>query len=360
MHKVKIFPEIKKPNWECPPDLAYAHNLCLLISKFSMQIALSGSEHEIFAVEVEASVEEVSDLKNSDDVFCWLAKTGREKERSELTARTAFKAVLEDMMVCIAQSVECAREGKLIPAFILLRKPLEESLIILEEIARNKLAFAKNLEHARNLIEKSGYGGLAGHVKRVEEVLEVAGLKEVFDATYLVELRYDKNSRDTFYGICNKAMHLFTSKTPIATEDMNINLVFSSDDELETQARYFYSRLSYILVYVMELLEYVVGSISSTHVEYVNYQRRRVFSLYLLSCSHVDEHYKESRFDDLCSFASTWLVNDCSANGRNLPQLKDLEWIALWGCYPDESEGEAQARIDFFNNFLANSLKDNQ
>lgn len=351
MRKVKIFSEKKSSCWECPEDFAYAHGLCMLVCKFSMQIVLSGHAHNVFGLKVEASEDEIAQLDVSQDIWEWLEQTGRNEDRAELTARVAFQAVLEDMMICLEKAVECAGEGKMTLAFMLLRKPLEENLIILEEIARGKIAFADKFENARNLIEKAGYGGLSGHAKRIQDVLDIAGLQDVFDASYLAELRYDKNSRDTFYGVCNKAMHLFTSKQPIATEEMNINLIFSSEKELLTQAAYFYSRLPYLLIYIMEMLEHVVGSIVSTHAEYVNYQRRRVYSLFLLGRGCIDEHYDDGRIETLFIYASLWLEYDCKSKGSRSPKRDDLNRMALLGCYPDESDEEAQMRIDFFNNF---------
>src|SRR3990167_10817827 len=135
MPKVNIFSEKKNSSWEPPEDFAYAHGLCMLVCKFSMQIVFSGHANNIFGLKVEASEEEIAQLDVSQNIWEWLEQTGRDKDRTELTARVAFQAVLEDMMVCLEKAVECAGEGKMTLAFMLLRKPLEESLIILEEIA---------------------------------------------------------------------------------------------------------------------------------------------------------------------------------------------------------------------------------
>jgi len=140
--------------------------------------------------------------------------------------------------------------------------------------------FSNKLTENPLALRAKNYGGIEGHTKRIQSVLEILG-EERFNAAYLAQLRYQK-SEDGFDGICNKSMHLFTEHKKIKTENMNINQIFSGTDSKKTQWYFLYSRLPYILFYARSLIEYICGTFSNTDPKYLSNIENRVMAATIL------------------------------------------------------------------------------
>ena len=165
---------------------------------------------------------------------------------------------------------------------MLLRKPLQESLYVLEAVIADRADFAQKLTEDPIKLWSQGIGGHEAHANNIQKVLEAVGENDRFDPHYLAQLRYDKNAEDGFDRICNKAMHLFTRHKSIKTEQMNINFIFSNWDGKQTEWSYIYSRLPYLLVYMHSIVEYVCESIAPTPPLCLNDVKRRISAQVLL------------------------------------------------------------------------------
>jgi quinol monooxygenase YgiN len=187
-----------------------------------------------------------------------------------------FPAILSDMLHCVYEVLETSRKAKLNVSYMLLRKPIQENLYVLEAVIADRAGFARKLTEDPIQLWSQGAGEREAHTINIATVLKVIGDDGRFDAGYLAQLRYDKSTEDGFDGICNKAIHLFTSHPAIATEKLNINFIFSDWESKETQWAYIYSRLPYLLAYAYQIVEYVCAGISPTAPEYLDEVQRRI------------------------------------------------------------------------------------
>lgn len=130
---------------------------------------------------------------------------------------------------------------------------------------------------------------------------------------------------DSFDGICNHAMHLFTEHKAIRTEHMNINFIFSGMEAKLTQWAYLYSRLPYLLLYVHRIAEYITANIVSTKPEYLANMDRRIAALTLLWRGTVDDKYVSNPLEQLVIKTFEWLAEHCSKAGCRSPSKADLE-----------------------------------
>jgi hypothetical protein len=185
-------------------------------------------------------------------------------------------------------------------------------------------------------------GGVEVHAKRIRKVLDTLGESHCFNAEYLAQLRYDKEARDGFDGVCNKAMHLFTNHKAIRTEPLNINFIFSGMDAKLTQWSYFYSRLPYLLVYLHRVVEYVCATIMPTDPVYLQDVDRRISALVLLWWATIEPPYNEPHLENFVLRTRDWLEEHCRTAGYRPPNRVDLEKMADTGAYP----GEPQPKID--------------
>ncbi len=79
--------------------------------------------------------------------------------------------------------------------------------------------------------------------------------KEMYEPTFIYELRYEKTAEYSFEKLWNKAIHLVTTHKELMTEPQNLNFIFSGDDERKTQWDFLYIRLPLILHYATDICD---------------------------------------------------------------------------------------------------------
>jgi len=319
-----------------PEEFDVAHDLCMVLHDLMAQIVVNGIEKEYFVKSLDLTAEELEELDSSEDVFEWLDKSNRVDDRSDILMTTVFPAVLGDMLHCIFEALECSRKGKLNISYMLIRKPLQESLYLLEQIVADQNGFADKLATDPLKLRSQNAGGVEGHSKRIKKVLEVIGESDRFDPDYIAMLRYDKKSNDSFDGICNHAMHLFTEHKAIKTEKLNINFIFSDWYSMTTQWAYLYSRMPYLIEYIYRIVEYLMSKFASTDPSFLNYVDRRIAALVARANLCIDDEYRSDELEDHANITFNELLKDCLENGYREPTEEDLIRMSIDSSYPGE------------------------
>lgn len=331
-----------------PEEFDLAHQLCFVIHDVMVQIIKSGEEGDFFNTTINVESPEqrdyLAELDDIDDVFSWLEEEQRNDDKAQILKTTILPAILSDMMHCIFETLETSRKAKLGISYMLIRKPLQESLYLLESVVLDELDFSEKLTIEPQRLGSKNAGGVDNHAKRIEKVLEIINATSRFNPRYIAQLRYDKAQEDSFDGICNKAMHLFTNHKAIRTEKMNINFVFSGWDQKITQWDYLYSRLPYLLLYTLQVVENILETIAPTSQEYLDDIQRRISASILLWWPSVDENYKCDELEDFVKDTESWLNNHCSSSGYSTPLNKDLVRMAETGAYPKENYLQVKKR----------------
>ncbi|MGZ8302930.1 MAG: hypothetical protein ACXW2U_10135 [Telluria sp.] len=330
-----------------PAEFNVAHDFCFLVHDILAQFVVSGEASEVFTTEIAVEdAENIEAFSSGADIFEWLESTGRLEDRARILKTLVLPAVLSDMLHCIYEALESSRKGKLNITYMLIRKPIQESLFLLESIVLDEVAFGDNLAKSPLTLRPQTVGGVEGaHMKRIHQVLERIVQTATFDAEYLAQLRYAK-VEDGFDGICNKAMHLFTEHKAIQTEPLNVNFIFSDSDAKQSQWEYLYSRLPYILVYILRVVEYIGKTICPTHPEYTLDMARRTAAFVAL-CVKSTLNLTEP-LERFHAFHYEWLLNHCADQGFRAPRKRDLERMALTGALPGEDRVAVAARIAEF------------
>jgi hypothetical protein len=250
------------------------------------------------------------------------------------------------MLHCIYEALESSRKAKLNITYMLIRKPIQENLFLLESIILDEVGFAAKLATSPLMLRPKTASAMEGeHGRRIQQVLETIKQTDAFDAEYLAQLRYAKVD-DGFDGACNKAMHLFTEHKAIRTEALNVNFIFSGYDAKLSQWDYLYSRLPYVLVYIWRVVEHISETIRPTYPDYLIDMTRRIAAFVSL-CPCQIEYLAEP----LIKFYSTqydWLLDHCREEGFRPPKKRDLERMALTGALPGESKASVEARLGLF------------
>jgi hypothetical protein len=344
-------------NTHLPDEHKTAHELCFKMHDVMAQLLLSGRRAKAFHIQFEfRDQDDKLSFEQTDNIFLWLEQTRRDDERVALIVSTVFPAILSDMLHCIYEVLETSRKGKLTISYMLMRKPIQESLFVLESIILDQAGFASKLATKPGTMGSQKAGGVEVHIKRIQRVLEIIGEECRFDPKYLAQLRYDKDAEDGFDGICNKAIHLFTNHKSIATEPLNINFIFSQTDTdtILTQWSYLYSRLPYLLAYTHRIVEHICAGIAPSTQRYLDDMDRRIGALVRLWWDELNPRYAATELHNFVGQTDSWLSVHCSAAGFRTPNESDLIRMADTGAYPGEPTRDLEARnVQFVQGALA-------
>lgn len=337
---------LKQGNTRIPDEFHEAFEMCFVAHDVMLTLVQSGISQNVFTVNLSLSEDERRLLEQSEDLFDWLKNSGRAKEEASVVACMVFPAVMLDALSCLFESLEAARKGKMAIAYMLLRKPLQEGLYLLESLVIDQDQFASDLAEDPLKLRPHVVGGVHGHEARIKKVLHKAAGVLSFDAGYLARLRYDKSCPDSFDGVCNKAMHLITENKYIKTEAYNVNFIFSDYGSVYSQWSYFFSRLPHVLMYLVSVSEYLASRFALTFPEYTADMMRRLVASLALCSARIGSDYKAEPLDSLVSSAVEWLESHCLSNGHKTPEVKHLARMARCGAFPDETAADLQARHD--------------
>ncbi len=335
-----------------PKAYKLPHVLCFAVHDILLQFLISGEASGVFIATFDLTDEEVNSLKAHGDIFDWLESAGRVVDRARILKTTILPAVHSDMLLCVYEALQASSKAKLNVSFILLRKPLQETLFLLESIVIDELDFALKLAANPLLLRPRNAGGLDGHKKRIQRVIGALGEDGRFDAAYIAQLRYSK-AEDGFDGVCNKAMHLFTEHKDILTERLNINFFFSTWEAKLTQWAFLYTRLPYLLVYCMCIVEYIGKDIGTTTPEYLEDVSRRVGALVVLWSQGIPKRYYAEPLEKFVKETSRRLLHHCETMKCRDPTKRDLRRMAYSGALPGESATDVAARLARFAELAA-------
>jgi hypothetical protein len=280
-----------------PKEFTFSHDFCLYLHDCLVQFIVEGERGGFFRTTFEfRSTNEGEELKGNPDlvIFDWLEEKGYSDVLGEALLKAVFPALLSDFCHFIYEALSCSRKAKLTVAYALLRKPLKENLHYLEWLLAdpedllttlynqpsNELAFGKisNPEKAKEIIRKA-----------IDRTLH----KELYDVNFLYDLRFNKGAHFGFDALWNKAVHLITTKEPIATEQCNFNFIFSGEEELLYQWQHIYMTLPFLLFYALDICEVLMAIINKeppSDITEVSFHRSLGFLLWAYEFLRFTDH----------------------------------------------------------------------
>lgn len=330
-------PEVFHEGYDC---CFFAHDLCANAIK-------SGFDQKIFSYDDE--LEDDDEAGELSDIVQKLNDSGQSARLPKILVSRIFPAVLSDLLHSIFEALEAARKGKLTIALTLLRKPLQDNLMVLESIIQDEAAFAMRLSETPPRFRRGD--DLPSHIKRISKVLELIEHSETFDSTYLGQLRYDKTHEDSFDRYCNKATHLITSNHNLTTNPYDLNFIFPSSKSMHAQWYFIFSRLPYILSYTHLMCEYIMEKFALTYPQFQDDMKRRLGARYVLNClklSTLNQMPGSDFLSDLAGYFFSWIEEHCTEEGYAEPDLPALIRMADCGAFPGESEESVKARFEAF------------
>ena len=150
-------------------------------------------------------------------------------------------------------------------------------------------------------------------------------------------------------------------KTAIVTKPYQANFIFSSYRDTVSQWSYLYSRLPYVLLYCISILEHISGRFALTPADYSNDMDRRLSAGYILSLTAVSDEFKSDHLYALAESKLGWLYKHCEESEFPFDDTESIDIEALirmaeTGAFPGESEERVQIRDTFYRE-LSEALK---
>lgn len=325
-----------------PTEFERSHKLCLYIHDIMVEFIKSGEMHDVFSQSINITEEEGFSLEKTDQhILDWLEENNKSEQRNLVIRTVVLPAVLSDMLHCIFEGLSASKKGKMAVSFMLLRKPLQESLYLLESMAIDKNSFVEHLSKDPLFLRPKNGGGPLGHTQRIDIVLGKMGLRKIFSSQYISELRYDKKSYDSFDRVCNHAMHLFTEHSSIKTDLLNINFIFSGVEQIYSQQRYLYTRLPYLLYYIYCLFEYIASDIAPTTAEYIENINPRISAYFLMAYIDMDNEFITDEVHSLANLFRCALKIDRAQSLNSSSIIKKLVHIAETGSLTTNSDNHS-------------------
>jgi len=280
-----------------PDKYQFKHNFVYFLYNILAKIVKTGENTGVFQYAFE--LKDSNDLKAienlpKESIIDFLQKNGYETEANELIKRQIFDAVLSDFLQFIDNALLTSEKAQLSVTFALLRKPLKDNLLILEWILADSSDFLKefksNDSHKFIAIDKINKEKKIQIISKAIDKTE----KTFLPADFIYELRYDKTKRYGFEPIWNKANHIVTCNKNYATEDMNLNFVFSQESGKISQWNILYRTLPSLLLYTIFICDSVYKTFSSNESIISQELYIRLVSSYGLSENHLRESNDQS------------------------------------------------------------------
>lgn len=327
-----------------PDFVSKGYELCLLMHDILAELVASGHKEKIFTAQIKlANLNQEDSLNRLGDIFLWLETEELFEQRAVVLKTVVLPAVIKDMLDCIYEGLMASRKSKLNITFMLIRKPIQESLYLLESMVLDE--FTDYMVNDPLKLRQKNAGGIDNHSRRINIVLERLQKLQYFDPVYIAKLRYDKTSHDSFDGVCNHAMHLFTEHKAIKTSKLHINFIFSGNREKNTQYKYLYSRFPYLMYYTYCLIEHLIASICLTRQEYLDDIFRRISASILLWGTDLDDDYCSKELQSFISMVEITLQKHCAIQFTS----KDLVRMSKNGAYPGETDESVKSRIESYS-----------
>ncbi|WP_206862087.1 hypothetical protein [Lysobacter changpingensis] len=259
-----------------PDEFRFAHDYAFLLHDRLTYLLVEGERTGLFLTHFSLDqVEEADRPENFPHIFDWFEKYDRGDLLGEVLLKAVLPALLSDFCHFIFEALTCSRKGKLTVAYALLRKPLRENLHYIEWLLADPADFLNTLYAKESVALSFSHIGQPDKVKAVvAAALARCANRGALDAELLYELRYDREFPDGFDGMCNQAMHLITTKPPIATIKQNFNFIFSNDEDRYAQWEQMYRYLPLLLFYATEVVESLVTVIGKRPMQ--DYRRATI------------------------------------------------------------------------------------
>jgi|GEM_PF-3390807 len=341
----------------------FAHDYCMMIHDLLAQVVVEGEKAGIFNIKItDESGDLIEKLKANQehDLITFLEKEERFGEIFMLLYKQVCVAIVSDMTHFIYEALQCSKKGKLTVTFSLLRKPLVENLLYLEYLLTDPGAFIINFWKGE--IDHFGLGQRQeiDALAIVKLIYEKYPLPQFEDAEFIHDIRYKKDSHQSFQTYFQKATHLVTQARSYKTENTNFNFIYSDAETHEIQWDGLYSYLPIVLFHAYQVIEALLKIVRERSGKELDITDGRVAVGYILweKFSHWGKFGEEDVLDRLIEILDLARFSCVKCNSKIISSEKNYLLFYEHGHLICDSCGKDNDLISPFLKFSQTQLRE--
>jgi hypothetical protein len=236
-----------------PPAYRAHHEFCFHLHDSMLSIYKDLAQYKYPTVRLDFEDQsEAERFAAMDDPIGYLLENGHRELAKKLAVGQAMMAVLGDFFNFIYEALKSLEKRKFVVALTLLRKPLKQNLLHLTMMLADDEAFFNGLEKSPG--KSLDHPGIQDTHRRAyfQRAKTMIPFGDFVDPEVLHDIIFDVGLESGLAPLFDKAAHLVTGRSQIATEDLNLNFVFKNPGDNDIYQT-IYKQLSYILLYAMLL-----------------------------------------------------------------------------------------------------------
>lgn len=203
------------------------------------------------------NIEEKEKPRTDEHILDYLLRINELELHDKLLQNHIIYALLIDSVYFLKEALCASTKKRLTVAFSLLRKPFVYNLVIILRVFFTSDfidKFNADKEFDASYLPKED-------LKTLIDLSLNTLLTNAITSNDIYDFIFDKEKPDSLINISNQALHPSTTrKGSNLTGIQNINFVFSTDKEIYIQWNYLYERLPVLLIYLNEVLDFIVFS----------------------------------------------------------------------------------------------------
>jgi hypothetical protein len=200
-------------------------------------------------------LEEELKLLDGEHMLDYLLRTNKHNEHNEIITSNILNALIADICQFLQIALFASLQQRLTVTFSLIRKPFCYDLLVI-------LRLYLTTDFLDKFNKEDGFDTTGLTEQDKIDLLDASEnflYSKSIKATDIYDFIFNPAKPDSLVNMSNKALHPSTTRNKNnRTEVQNLNFVFSSKESIMTQWDYLYRRLPLLLLYLTEVLEFIV------------------------------------------------------------------------------------------------------
>lgn len=174
--------------------------------------------------------------------------------------RIIYKQITYGMVIdfCyfLQEALSCAKRGRIVVAYSLLRRPLVYNLIILLRMIYDESFYNK-------FTQDSSYDPTVYKPEDLHNMLDEFDKEKILSSisgSIVYELIFNKDNPNSIINLSNRAIHPTTTRKWNLTGEMNFNFIFAIKEDIVNLTNILYHNILAIIAYYFELFNVIILS----------------------------------------------------------------------------------------------------
>lgn len=352
-----------------PKRFRKVNNICAILYDQLTEIFTLENYEPLSHTEItHPEMDKVMKQLEKDDIHIldWLKEKGSMDDITQVLTKHLVMSITSDFVNFMYESLRNAKNGKMTVAYALLRKPLTDELLILEQLLIDKEDFVHRFFIDGRI---KGYDPSPGNKNIdkqsvINKAVTKLYLNPILMPDYIHDVRYDKACDFGLNGLTNQALHIVTNDFHYKTDEQNLNFVFSTEEDIKGYREHYYTFVPYLLIYAISVIDGIIFDFlkdeENQNLRYIKVLKR------LIGFMLVNKHTKtidKKVVDNLFKMIGETMPRDCHFCGQknnivhaDFELFIETEAFVCTNCFNNylSSEKSIESIKNFFDGFMEN------